>query len=94
VIRTYSTAEVTQIVGAPSERWLIEQLRAGHFPSREVGRGNWRTTEQDIADALDLCRNELRVAHSNVFPVVGLTPRSKQRLLNLARLGGGGDDAA
>lgn len=78
MIRTYSTSEATEIVGAPSERWLIEQLRDGRFPGRKVGR-NWRMTEHDIADALDLCRNEHRSTHS--APVIGLTPRSRRRVL-------------
>jgi hypothetical protein len=39
VIRTYTTGEVTAIVGAPSEPWLIQQLRAGRFFGRKVGTG-------------------------------------------------------
>ena len=64
----------------PSERWLIEQLRAGRFPGRKVAR-HWRMTEQDIADALDLCRNKHRSIH--VAPVIGLTPRSRRRVSKL-----------
>jgi hypothetical protein len=49
-------------------------------------------TEQDIADALDLCCNDHR--STQLAPVIGLTPRSRKRMFNLARLEGGGDDAA
>jgi excisionase family DNA binding protein len=90
--RAHSTAEAAEQIGC-SERWLIEQLRANRFPGRKVGR-HWRMTDRDIADALDLCGNEHRNAYSDVLPVVGLTPRSKQRLSKLARLEGGGGDAA
>jgi Helix-turn-helix domain len=79
--RTYSLAEAAEIVGAPSKRWLIQQLRSGRFPGRKIGR-HWRMTEQDIADTLELCRNECR-AESNVLPLVGLTPRSRRRVSNL-----------
>jgi len=80
--RTYSIEEAAKIVGAPSERWLLQQLRAGRFPGRKVGR-HWRMTAQDIEDALDLCSNGYRNPNSNVVPLVGLTPRSRRRLSNL-----------
>jgi hypothetical protein len=79
VIRTYSTAEATERIGAPSERWLVEQLRAGRFPGRKIGR-HWRMTDQDVRDALDLCRNNSRSVHTHGAPVVGLTPRSRKRI--------------
>lgn len=91
-VRTHPTADVAEQMGC-SERWVLEQLRANRFPGRKIGR-HWRMTDQDIEDALDICRNELRVAQPDVLPLVGLTPRSKQRLSNLARLEGGDDDAA
>ncbi len=85
-IRTFSTAEANEQI-SPSERWLIEQLRAGRFPGRKVSR-HWRMTEQDIIDALDVCRNDVpRI--SDVVPVVGLTPRSKKRAASQRRDGGG-----
>jgi hypothetical protein len=68
-------------MGAPSERWLIEQLRAARFRGRKVGR-LWRMTEQDILDALDVCSND----HARVTataPGAGLTPRSKKRVVGL-----------
>ena len=79
-MRTYSTQEAAEIVGAPSERWLIEQLRAARFPGRKVGR-NWRMTEQDIEHALDICGNETCRAVANaVAPVSRLTPTSRRKL--------------
>jgi hypothetical protein len=51
-------------------------------------------TDRDIEDALDICRNDHRRADPHALPAVGPTARSKQRLSNLPRLEGGGDDAA
>lgn len=80
MITTYSIREATEIVGAPSERWLIEQLRSGRFPGRKIGR-HWRMTERDIENALNLCRNTHR---DNVLEsatrLTGLTPDSKRRV--------------
>ena len=73
---TYSTAESAELIGAPSERWLIERLRAGYFRGRKIGR-HWRMTEQDIADALDVCANDSRIAGSGPR---GLTPRSAKKV--------------
>lgn len=80
---TYSVGEAAEIVGAPSERWLIEQLRSGRLPGRKVGR-RWRMTERDIEEALDRCRNEHRdyVSESSP-PATGLTPKSKRRVAEL-----------
>jgi excisionase family DNA binding protein len=75
---TYSTAEAAQQMGAPSERWLVEQLRAGRFRGRKVGR-QWRMTEQDVLDALDICSND-RLTIAGSAASTGLTPRSKKRI--------------
>jgi hypothetical protein len=74
--RTYSTAEAAELIGAPSERWLIERLRSGTFRGRKIGR-HWRLTEQDIADALDVCANDSGI--TSAVPS-GLTPRSRKRV--------------
>jgi hypothetical protein len=80
-IVTYSTAEAAEQIGAPSERWLIEHLRSGRFPGRKVGR-HWRLTDQDIADVLDVCRNDAsRAALPVVTPIVGLTPTSRKKVV-------------
>jgi hypothetical protein len=78
---TYSTAEAAEQMGAPSERWLVEQLRTGRFRGRKVGR-LWRMTEQDILDALDNCSND-RPHIAAAAPGKGLTPRSRRRLADL-----------
>ncbi|MCV7419312.1 DNA-binding protein [Mycobacterium yunnanensis] len=74
--RTYSVSEVAEQIGAPSERWLVEQLRAGHFPGRKVAR-TWRMTEQDVTDALDACLNNPRITRT---AAVGLTATSRKRV--------------
>jgi hypothetical protein len=76
--RTFSTAEAAEQIGAPSERWLIAQLRAGRFPGRKVGR-QWRHTEQDVNDTLEVCLNDHR-SISTGAERSGLTPRSRIRL--------------
>jgi hypothetical protein len=78
-ITTYSVAEVAEQIGAPSERWVVEQLRAGRFPGRKVAR-NWRLTDQDVADVLDTCLNDFRSLRTDVASLVGLTPRSRKRV--------------
>ena len=82
VANTYSVAEATSQMGAPSERWLIERLRSGAFPGRKVGR-YWRMTDQDIADALDSCANDFRCPTADVAMVTGLTPRSRKKVAGL-----------
>lgn len=76
---TYNIGDAAQRMGAPSERWVVEQIRAGRFPARKMGRA-WRMTEQDITDALDVCLN--KVSPSGGVPVQrsGLTATSSKRL--------------
>jgi hypothetical protein len=79
VTATYSVLEAAQQMGAPSERWLIEQLRVGRFPGRKVGR-SWRMTSDDIAVALDVCRNDHQ-HYAAPAGAVGLTARSRKRMV-------------
>ncbi|MGQ9350712.1 DNA-binding protein [Mycolicibacterium gilvum] len=80
-VLTYSSADAADRMGAPSERWLIQKLRAGAFPGRKVGR-NWRMTEQDITDALDACANDIRRITTNAeSSSSGLTPTSRKRVV-------------
>ncbi|KUI26505.1 hypothetical protein AU195_05685 [Mycobacterium sp. IS-1496] len=72
-------AEAVEQIGAPSERWLVEQLRAGRFPGRKIGRA-WRMTAQDIADSLEVCRNAHRPVPAAAESAVGLTARSRLHL--------------
>src|SRR5258705_13631222 len=37
-----------------SERWLADNLRAGRFPAKKVGR-KWRLSDDDIAAILQIC---------------------------------------
>jgi hypothetical protein len=74
-VSTYSTAEAAELIGS-SERWLIEQVRTRRFPGRKVAR-RWRMTDQDIADAIDICRNVAGIAR---VPPIGLTPTSRKRV--------------
>ena len=76
---TYGTAWVARRINAPSERWVIDQIRAGRFPARKIGRA-WRMTEQDIAEALEACLSTRR-SHAGVgAPPTGLTSTSRKRL--------------
>jgi hypothetical protein len=69
-------------MGAPSERWLIEQLRAGIFPGRKVARA-WRMTDADIEAALDICANDFHCPTADVAIASGLTPRSRKKVAGL-----------
>ena len=78
---TYSTADAAEQMGC-RERWLVEQLRGNRFPGRKIGR-HWRMTDQDIADALDICANDFRCPTDDVAMVTGLTPRSRKNVAGL-----------
>ncbi|WP_125078304.1 helix-turn-helix domain-containing protein [Mycobacterium sp. P7213] len=79
-ITTYSAAEVAEQIGAPSQRWVIEQLRSGRFPGRKIGR-NWRLTEEDVIAALEVCRfNPSDPGEPAFSPVTGLTPTSRRNI--------------
>ena len=80
--KTYSVAEATGQMGAPSERWVIERLRAGVFPGRKVGR-SWRMTDGDIDAASDGCANDFRCPAADVAIATGLTPRSRKKIAGL-----------
>ncbi|KQY02932.1 hypothetical protein ASD37_25630 [Mycobacterium sp. Root135] len=86
-IHTYGIAQAAVLMNC-SPRWLVEQLRANRFRGRKVGR-QWLMTEQDIADALDLCANDgprgvtQAVTGRTRVPVASLTPTSRKRLVGL-----------
>jgi hypothetical protein len=42
-----------------SLRWMADQIRAKRFPARKV-RGHWRMSDEDIAVALEVCKNGSR----------------------------------
>lgn len=81
MIRTYSTSEASVMMGAPSERWLLKQVRSGRLPGRKIGR-HWRLTDDDILVALDICSNEGRRSVVNTIkPLTGLTPNSRKKVV-------------
>lgn len=75
---TYDIADSAQKMGS-SQRWLVDELRAGRLPGRKVA-GHWRMTEQDIIDALELCSNRSRGIGADGEEVTGLTSTSRKRL--------------
>lgn len=75
---TFSIADATEQMGAPSERWVVDQIRSGRFPARKIGRA-WRMTDRDIRDALDACGNTLRVSEESASARTGLTPTNRRR---------------
>ena len=81
---TFSIAEAATQLGAPSERWVVDQIRLGRFPARKIGRA-WRMTDQDIADALDACRNDLRPQVEVPTRLSGLTATSRKRLVEAGK---------
>ena len=82
---THSLGVVAEKINAPSERWVLLRVRNGTFPARKIGR-NWVMTDQDIADALDVCSNGFKRAtkqsstSAKLPPSTGLTPTSRRRL--------------
>ena len=74
---TFSIGDVAEQLGAPSERWVIDQIRSGRFPARKIGRA-WRMTERDIRDALEVCGNTLCSSVETAAPIAGMTPTSRR----------------
>ena len=77
---THSTAEVAEAIGAPSERWLVDQIRAGRFPAHKIGR-TWRMTDSDVAAALGVCAKKRPFVADVIDVATGLTPRSRKRVV-------------
>ena len=77
---THAIADVADSMGAPSVRWVVDQIRSGRFPARKIGR-TWRMTDQDIAEALDACRNTLQPQADPPQHLAGLTPTSRKRVI-------------
>lgn len=57
MVTTYSSLEAAEQIGC-SERYLQDQIRAGRFRARKIGR-SWRLTDDDIQYALDVCANKV-----------------------------------
>jgi hypothetical protein len=77
---THSITEVAALIGAPSDRWVVDQIRSGRFPARKIGR-SWRMTDEDIAGALDACCNARRREVEVPGHLSGLTAISRKRML-------------
>ena len=80
-ITTHSAEEVATGLGC-TVRWLVDQARKRKIPARRVAK-QWRFTNQDCADIVDLFANGFHEQQSetSVQPV-GLTTHSRRRLLN------------
>lgn len=83
-IVTYSAEEVATGLGC-SVRWLVEQARNGKVPARRVSK-QWRFTQQDWADILDLFANGFHGLQSeSTTRPAGLTVQSRRRLMRSDR---------
>ncbi|MGU3651844.1 helix-turn-helix domain-containing protein [Mycolicibacterium sp. A43C] len=78
-MRTLSAAEAAEQIGC-SQRWLLDQLRAGRFRGRKIGR-SWRLTEDDVIFALDVCANRVvPVMEAQAVLFSSLSPTSRRKL--------------
>jgi hypothetical protein len=76
-------AQAAAEIGA-SERWLADNLRAGRFPAKKIGR-RWKLSDDDISAILQICS----VNHASVFSVdssVGVSPSSSMTKTTARRL--------
>lgn len=73
-LRTFSVAEGAAFFGQ-TEHWYATQLRARKLPGHKIGR-QWRLTERDILDALDMFARPAMVPPPDPS---GLTPLSRRR---------------
>lgn len=67
-----------------SERWLADNLRAGRFPAKKIGR-KWALGHDDIAVILQICS----VNHASAFSVhssLSAAPSSSMTKTTLRRL--------
>jgi excisionase family DNA binding protein len=83
-IVTYSAEEVANGLGC-TVRWLVEQARNGKVPASRVSK-QWRFTQQDLADILDLFANGFhRLESEPTARLAGLTVQSRRRLVRSDR---------
>ncbi|KPG04561.1 MULTISPECIES: helix-turn-helix domain-containing protein [Mycobacteroides] len=81
-MRTHSVEEASAILGAPSVRWVTEQLRAGRLRGYKVGR-HWRMTDEDIAASIEIMRPVGRRSSVSVPIGAALTPTSRRRVVSI-----------
>ena len=67
-----------------SERWLADNLRAGRFPAKKIGR-KWVLSDDDIAVILQICSVNLASAFS-IASSVSAAPPSSMTKTTLRRL--------
>jgi Helix-turn-helix domain len=60
---TFDIPAAARLIGS-SDRWLADQLRAGRFPGRKVGR-RWMLTRDDLDEILRLCAVVPTAAHTS-----------------------------
>ncbi|MCK0174769.1 helix-turn-helix domain-containing protein [Mycolicibacterium sp. F2034L] len=72
--RTHSLAEAAELIGC-TERWLADQLRARRFPARKIN-ARWRMTDEDIAAAIEACKQPARTEIS----AAGMTRTTRRRM--------------
>jgi len=75
-MKTYSVAEVCEILGCASERWLVKRVRNGTFPARKIVR-DIRFTEGDVQAILNACAYEPDEPEIDTF-IPQLSERSKR----------------
>lgn len=81
MVTTHSSVEAAELIGC-TDRYLQDQVRAGRWRARKIGR-NWRLTDEDIQYALDVCANKVTpvvAADNNIH--VGLTPTSRRKVMS------------
>jgi hypothetical protein len=72
-----------------SERWLADNLRAGRFPAKKIGR-RWMLSDDDITAILKICSMNrpiaLSVDSSGHTPSSSMTKTTFRRLQQNGRL--------
>lgn len=66
-----------------STRWLADNLRAGRFPAKKLGR-KWMLTDDDVATILQLCSVSPTASSANTVP--SAAPPSSMTKTTLRRL--------
>jgi len=66
-----------------SERWLADQLRAGRFPGKKIGR-RWVLGDDDITGILQIC--SVIPAASSTDAALSAAPSSSMTKTTLRRL--------
>lgn len=76
MMKTFSLAEVCEILGCVSERWVVKRVRNGTFPARKVNR-DIRFTEDDVRAVLNACAYQPDAPEVDTF-IPQLSERSRR----------------